>query len=315
MQQVESRILASEENEYMNDVNTIKIGTRGSALALAQTELVIKEINKTFPDVICEKVIIHTTGDKILNKSLVDFGGKGVFVTEFEDALVSKKIDLAVHSSKDMPTEIAEGLIVAGVLPREDARDVLVTLKDNNILNRECAIIGTGSLRRQFQMNELYSNVKCRNLRGNVTTRLDKLKEGIYDGIILAAAGLRRLQLDDDEMFDYRYFEYDEMIPAGGQGIIAVEGRKNDKISDMVFLISNETAFIELETERMVLKLLDAGCHEAIGVVSTLKNKEISIKIAKEKDNKVVKVEGITQVGERIKLVENLISQLREGVD
>lgn len=294
----------------MGEINLIKIGTRGSALALVQTDLVINEINRKYPDIVCEKVIIHTTGDKILNQPLIAFGGKGVFVTEFEDALMSHKIDLAVHSAKDMPTEIPKGLQIVGTLPREDAREVLITKKGFEKEGRKHITIGTSSARRQIQIRELYQNVICKDLRGNVTTRLEKLKNGMYDGIILAAAGIKRLQLEKADEFDYQYFEYESMIPCGGQGIIAVEGRINDKVSDLLQTISDRIAFIELEIERGALNLLGAGCHEAIGVISNVNGNEINVKIAKEKDNKMVRVEGKTRVCERFALIESLINQL-----
>lgn len=296
----------------MGKLDLIRLGTRGSALALAQTDLVINEINKKYPEIICEKVILHTTGDKILNEPLVAFGGKGVFVTEFEDALLSRKIDLAVHSAKDMPTEIPDGLQIAGVLSREDARDVLITLRGHHLKEKDKIIIGTGSLRRQYQICELYQNATCKNLRGNVTTRLERLKEGLFDGIILAAAGIKRLHLEQSLEFEYRYLEYEEMIPSGGQGIIAVEGRKNDEISELITSLSDKSSFLELEIERLALNLLEAGCHEAVGVISTLKNQEITVSIAKGVEGKMKKVIGKTRVNDRVSLVTNLVNQLKE---
>lgn len=248
---------------------SIKIGTRGSLLALAQTDLFIERLQKKYPEITCEKVIIKTAGDRILNKPLLEFGGKAVFVTEFEDAIREGRIDYAVHSAKDMPMELAEGLTVACVLPREDARDVLITKKGIHLAELENAVIGTGSLRRQTQILALYPNAVCKSLRGNVTTRLQKLKSGEYDAIILAAAGLKRLKLLDDGELEYTYLNPEEMVPAGGQAIVAVEGREGEE-QEFLKAVTDEKAALELRAERLILKRLDAGCHEAVGVFAEL---------------------------------------------
>lgn len=257
------------EMEQYRIPDSIRIGTRGSLLALAQTDLFIERLQKQYPDIICEKVIIKTAGDRILDKPLQEFGGKAVFVTEFEDAIKEGRIDYAVHSAKDMPMELAEGLTVACVLPREDARDVLITKKGTNLAKLENAVIGTGSLRRQTQIRALYPKAVCKSLRGNVPTRLNKLKDGEYDGIILAAAGLKRLKLAEDGELAYTYLGPDEMVPAGGQAIVAVEGRAG-KEQEFLKTVTDEKAALELQAERLILKRLDAGCHEAVGVFAEL---------------------------------------------
>ena len=310
----------------------IRIGTRGSELARKQTELVIDAISKAYPDCVCETVILRTEGDRILDKPLMEFGGKGVFVTEFEEALQEGKIDLAVHSAKDMPMELAKGLTICGVLPRED---VLVTRKghplqmehflqkrkqekDINIrLEKERGIqtenidstgecmksgnpqstlemyrIGTSSLRRQCQIEQLYSNVQCVSIRGNVPTRLRKLRDGEYDGVVLAAAGLRRLNLLQEEDLEYHFFDVEDMLPAGGQGIIAIEGREQDEIAECVKKISDPDAWLQLQTEQEVLHLLNAGCHEAVGVAANLTADKIELHIMKEMDGTLIYVDG-----------------------
>ncbi|MCM1162528.1 MAG: hydroxymethylbilane synthase [Roseburia sp.] len=246
------------------------IGTRGSALALAQTELVIRRLKEISPEVECEIRIITTKGDKILNKPLAEFGGKGVFVTEIEEKLKSGEIDLAVHSAKDMPVELAEGLAIIGVLKREDSRDVLVTVDWEDFLQKEHPSIGTSSLRRQVQIQQEFPNALCKSLRGNVNTRLKKLEDGMYDGILLAAAGLRRLGFEKENKFHYHMLDIDRMIPAGGQGIIAIEGRKDSRFLGLLASITHEETKIELELERKALRLLEAGCHEPIGVFTRL---------------------------------------------
>lgn len=246
------------------------IGTRGSALALAQTDLVIRQIKEKAPKVECEICIIATKGDKILDKPLVEFGGKGVFVTEIEEKLKSGEIDLAVHSAKDMPMELAEGLDILAVLKREDPRDVLVTMDFEGFLKKEHPVVGTSSLRRQVQIQQIFPDAVCQTLRGNVNTRLKKLEEGMYDGILLAAAGLRRLGLEKEEKFHYHIIDIDRMIPAGGQGIIAVEGKKDSPFAKLLEPITHKATRRELELERMALKLLEAGCHEPVGVYTRI---------------------------------------------
>ena len=298
----------------METNHIVKIGTRGSRLALVQTNLVIEEINKHYPQLKCEIVIINTMGDKILDKPLIEFGGKGVFVTEFEEALMSKEIDLAVHSAKDMPMELGEGLEVPFVLQREDPRDVLITMNSVRIEELETTIIGTSSLRRQIQIEQLYSNIKCTLLRGNVNTRLKKLTDGLYDGIILAAAGIKRLELDKESQYNYRYLDFDEMIPAGGQGIVAVEARVDSKLSQMMKSISDSVAGMELEIERRILNLFEAGCHEPIGVFSEVKQGEVKIRIMKEVNGRILKQTGKLDIENRLELVESLVKNILEEI-
>jgi len=300
----------------MNYNQTIKIGTRGSRLAIVQTNLVIDAIHKYDPKIKCEIIIINTMGDKILDKPLIDFGGKGVFITEFEGALLSKEIDLAVHSAKDMPMELSAGLEIACVLKREDPRDVLITMKPVRIEELESAIIGTSSLRRQIQIEQLYGNIEleCTLLRGNVNTRLKKLTEGIYDGIILAAAGIKRLELDKDPQYNYRYLDFDEMIPAGGQGIVAVEASVDSDLNQMLYKISDSIARMELEIERRVLNLFEAGCHEPIGVFSEVNQNEVKLRVMKEVNGRIIKQSGKVDIGNRWELVEYLVKNILEVI-
>lgn len=264
-------------------------------MSIAQTMLVAKAVQEAFPGTETELVCRRTMGDRILDKPLLAFGGKGVFVSEFEEALLSGEIDFAVHSAKDIPLELAEGLRIVGVLPRGDVRDVLVTRKgesrDNPLIK-----IGTSSLRRKIQMEEWAERmipekrVVCENLRGNVLTRLDKLRRRDYDGIILAAAGLERLNLTEDQTdYQFYYFSEKEMIPAGGQGILAVEGRESDEKNYLIEKISDPLTMVQLSMERKVLSLLNAGCHEPIGVYCHINGKmpaEIELKGIYEKNGR-----------------------------
>lgn len=294
----------------------IRIGTRGSKLALVQTEMVIEKLKQKYPEWETEIVIIHTQGDRILDKPLLQFGGKGAFVTEFETALADGRIDLAVHSAKDMPMELAEGLVIAGVLPRADIRDVLVTRKEMGVVSSTVSskmTIGTGSLRRQFQLKAIYPDVQCISIRGNVPTRLQKVRNGECDGVVLAAAGLERLGLQKEPDFDYCFFSKEEMVPAGGQGIIAIEGRKDDEITDMVSDISCANTMLELQTERKVLQLLNAGCHEAIGVISTVQNREIAIEIIQEINGKAYRQQSRAEMNKNLELAEQLVVKLQSS--
>lgn len=265
------------------DIQHIRIGTRGSALALAQTEMVEKALKAKYSDISFERVIMKTEADRHNEKALSEFGGEGVFVKELENALLSGRIDIAVHSAKDMPVRTAEGLHIAGVLPRGDVRDVLVYRKElgESVDNIETAIrIGTGSPRRQSQLDALYPNIICEGIRGNVPTRLDKVRNGMYDGVILAAAGLERLGMLKLPEFNYRYFTEDEMLPAGGQAVIAIETRMSDDVVPFVEAVSDEKTFIELSAEQYVLRGLNAGCHEPVAVQAHVKMDEISISLA-----------------------------------
>ena len=290
----------------MKRENIIRIGTRGSLLAVKQTDLVIAALTKQYPKLQVQKVILKTKGDKLLNQPLSAFGGKGVFITEFEEALADGRIDLAIHSAKDMPMELADGLVIAGVLPRADVRDVLVTGKGST----KKAVIGTGSLRRQFQLKTLYPDMQCISIRGNVPTRLQKVREKECDGVILAAAGLERLGLLAEPDMEYHYFSEVEMVPAGGQGIIAIESRKDEEITTLVKKISDRKAKLELETERRILQLLEAGCQEAIGVISKVEKEQIAVRLIRESEGKLYCQQGNTAVEKRMELAQELVEHL-----
>lgn len=293
-----------------DSINKIRIGTRGSRLALIQTELAVAALKKKYPEIEYEIVVIKTTGDKILDKPLLEFGGKGVFVSEFEEALIHERIDLAVHSSKDMPMELEEGLEICGVLKREDPRDVLISMKNR----KQLKIIGTSSLRRQLQVKSLFCDVSCEDLRGNINTRLKKLEDGQYDGIILAAAGIKRLGLDCVDTYAYRYFDAGEMLPAGGQGIIAIEGRKNCAIAKMVRAVSDQKTFQVLELERRAMKLFHAGCNEPVGILAELEGEAVRIRLMKEIHGKIVKKDGTAKQEDRFLLLGSLVNEIQEEI-
>lgn len=277
-----SKRISSSEGEV------IRVGSRESRLAQAQTDSVISLL--TAKGYRCEKVLFKTTGDKMLDRPLQEFGGKAVFVTEIEDALLNGDIDIAVHSAKDMPAEIADTLTIAACLPREDARDVLVTRKGTDKRNIE--IIGTSSLRRRVQIERFLTGGEIRVLRGNVPTRIQKLKDGEFDAIILAAAGLNRLKLMDDEELEYEYIEPEKSLPAAGQGIIAIESRNTGRAHDAATLLNDSSAMTSLTAEREFMKVIGAGCHEAVAAYSVLNAGKILMKVMKYIGNKCVYFAG-----------------------
>ena len=290
----------------------IKIGTRKSQLAMAQTEMVANAIKQVHKELEIQLVPMTTVGDRILDRPLDSFGGKGAFISEFEDAMLTGRIDLAVHSAKDMPISLPAGLGILAVSEREDPRDVLVTRKDSPL--KQGGIVGTSSLRRRLQLEELYE-VKTENLRGNVGTRLSKLKNGEYDGIILAAAGLKRLNLLTDEDFEYEYLSEATFIPAAGQGIIAVEGRQEEFLIKLLNTWHNITSMYCLETEREVLRLLNAGCSEPIGVYSGINNNEITLKIIYKYGDKAIRVMGTAAIEHRTSLAQDLVQKIRSSYE
>lgn len=299
-----------------------RIGTRGSALALAQTELVVSAIKAKYPGAVIEKVIISTKGDRETDKPVSSFGDKGVFIAEIEEALSNGSIDMAVHSAKDLPGELKEGLCIPCVLPREDARDVLVTRAGTlfgDLKNKPGVVIGTGSRRRQMQFLKLCNNTEFRGIRGNVDTRINKLRNGVYDGIILAAAGLKRLCLDKEKDLSYKYFDMEEIMPAGGQGIIAVEARNEDVNKDtytgrILRGINDSGTFIHFQNERKIIEASGAGCNSSIGVISYFYNKGneefLCVDVLNGRNN------GFKQTGRRgdaASLTDRAIQYLKEG--
>lgn len=242
---------------------TIRIGTRKSLLALVQTEIVKDALLRTFPETEIEIVKIDTKGDQLLDRSLTSFGGKGVFTVELEAELLSGAIDIAVHSAKDMPMEFPAGLGIGAVLSRADARDTFVSLDGTKLADlAPGSVVGTSSLRRELQIKEINPQVQIKLLRGNVQTRLRKLKEGQYDGIILAAAGIERLGYENEEEFHYEYLEPETFLPAAGQGILAVESRMDDaETAEMLAAIYDEEAACLLAAERSFLKTIGGSCN------------------------------------------------------
>lgn len=264
----------------------IKIGTRKSKLALIQTDLVRKAIIQKFPDIRVEIVEISTKGDEQLDRSLTSFGGKGVFTQELEEQLLSGQIDLAVHSAKDMPMEFPEGLCIGAVLERENPADVVLTRNGVSLADLPAgAIVGTSSLRRELQIKRVNPEVTIRMLRGNVQTRIRKLKEGKYDAILLAAAGLIRLEYQNDEELSFEYLDDEKFLPAAGQGILAVESREGD-LRQVLSAIHCEEAACLLEAERAYLKTIGGSCNAPAAALCKKKEEEFSMRVCFAKDGK-----------------------------
>lgn len=248
-------------------MKTIKIGTRESKLAVIQAEMVADDIRENCTDITPELVTMKTTGDKILNKTLDKIGGKGLFVKELDAALLDGRSDISVHSLKDMPMEVSKELPLLGFSKREDPRDVLVLPKGKTELDKALPL-GCSSARRILQLKELFPDMEVKSIRGNVLTRLEKLDRGEYSALILAAAGLKRLGLEERIS---RYFSTDEMIPAAGQGILAVQGRKGEDYSYLSGFFDEESTWCAL-AERSFVRTLDGGCSSPIAAYAAVDN-------------------------------------------
>lgn len=248
-------------------MKTIKIGTRESKLAVIQAEMVADYIRENCTDREPELVTMKTTGDKILNKTLDKIGGKGLFVKELDAALLERRSDISVHSLKDMPMEVLKELPLLGFSKREDPRDVLVLPKGKAELDKTLPL-GCSSARRILQLKKLFPDMEVKSIRGNVLTRLEKLDRGEYSALILAAAGLKRLGLEERIS---RYFTTEEMIPAAGQGILAVQGRQGEDYSYLESFFDEESTCCAL-AERSFVRTLNGGCSSPIAAYAVVHN-------------------------------------------
>lgn len=258
----------------MSTKSTIRLGTRGSKLALAQAEIVKKKFESLFPDLSFEIKVIHTLGDKDLKSPLYEIGGKGVFIKELELGLKEQEVDIAVHSLKDITSQLLPELQLSAFLKAEAVTDVI-------ILKKECAhfedipkgaTLATGSLRRKALLKKLRPDIKTTDIRGNVQTRLAKLESGNIDGILLSEAGLIRLGME--EIISYRFNPY-IFCPAPGQGVIALETRKADKhITELCEKINSKEQMIKSTTELAFLGKVGFDCRIPLGLYATLDNED-----------------------------------------
>jgi hydroxymethylbilane synthase len=263
-------------------MSTLKLGTRGSQLALYQPNTTASLL-KTHAGVDCEIVVIKTSGDRLAEAPLSEIGGKRLFVKEIEDSLLAGDIDLAVHSSKDLPAVLPPRLTLGAVLPREDARDAVVlpagrlasSVDEVRALLGTAPKIGTSSVRRIAQLIALFPGARFEPIRGNLDTRLRKLDSGDYDALVLAAAGLRRLQ------HAHRIstaLPVEACVPAPGQGIIAIEIREDDqRTRELVGAITDATASVALDAERAVVGRLGGGCQMPIGAYATVAGETMTL--------------------------------------
>ena len=254
----------------------ITIGSRRSKLATLYAQKVKDQIIKSASfreDEIFIKSI-STKGDQIKDSRLSEVGGKGLFSSEIEKQLLNNEIDIAVHALKDMPVNETKGLITDTFLERNDPREILITLNKKKIRDLDVnSIIGTSSYRREFQIKKKRSDLSCKLIRGNVDTRIKKLKDGLYDGILLSSAGIKFLKLDE---YIAETFETEEIIPSAGQGIIAIQCReKDDEVISILKKINHDQTYLRAHTERNVLKVLEGDCETAVGAHATIDKDKI----------------------------------------
>ncbi|MFY8326982.1 hydroxymethylbilane synthase [Pseudoalteromonas sp. ZZD1] len=257
--------------------NIVRIATRKSALALWQAEFVKAQLEHFHNDIQVELVPMSTQGDIILDTPLAKIGGKGLFVKELEQAMLDGRADIAVHSMKDVPVEFPEGLALHTICQREDPRDAFVSNNHANIEQLpQGAIVGTSSLRRQCQIRALRPDLVIRDLRGNVNTRLAKLDDGQYDAIILAAAGLIRLEMHDRIK---AFIEPEMSLPANGQGAVGIECRIDDEVTKALLapLEHNETR-IRVNAERAMNRRLEGGCQVPIGAYALVDGDQVHLR-------------------------------------
>lgn len=254
----------------------LRIGTRGSMLALQQSNHVKESLESLWPGLRIELQIIKTTGDKILDVPLAKVGGKGLFVKEIEDALLAREVDMAVHSVKDVPALLPDGLIIGAIPRREDPRDVLILRNGSKLTDLpQGAKAGTSSLRRRAQLLRLRPDLQVENLRGNLDTRLRKLQEGMYDAIMLAAAGLHRLGWKDRITV---YLDPSEFVPAIGQGAVGIEVRADDEaVREKLAPLHHPDTAVAVEAERSLLKELEGGCQVPIGGHARVEGDELEL--------------------------------------
>ncbi len=253
----------------------IIVGSRSSKLAMTQTKWVIEQLKQAGAPYEFEIKNIITKGDRILDVTLSKVGGKGLFVKEIEQQMIDEDIDFAVHSMKDLPSELPTGLIIGATPARVDARDALITKTGGRLDSLpEGAVVGTSSLRRGSQLLKLRPDLKIESIRGNIDTRLEKLKTGPFDGILLAAAGLQRMGWSDETVSEY--ISTDDMIPAVGQGILAIECRADDQeVRDLLNLIHDQMTEKVAFAERSFLAAIEGSCHVPVGGFATI-NEDLS---------------------------------------
>jgi len=264
----------------MTEKKNFLIGSRGSQLSLAYSGHVKNLLLKTNPQFDSSSIqikIIKTTGDIFQNKKISDIGGKGVFSKQIEDELLDSKIDLAVHSLKDLPSKMTDGLCVNAVIKRNDPRDAFLSYSSKSFFElKSQSIIGTSSFRRKAQLNSLRNDINIVSMRGNIDTRIAKLKNKEFDAIVLSLAGLNMLNLENEAK---EVFTVDQMLPAVGQGAIALQSRIDDKKTlNIVKMVNDEETYCCIQAERALLETIGGDCDTAVGGLAKLSNETIILK-------------------------------------
>ena len=287
----------------------IIIGSRGSKLAMLYAEKAKDKIVKTTDfndeDVVIKK--ITTKGDEFQDVRLSEVGGKGLFSSNIEKELQDKNIDIAVHALKDMPALETKGLKTDSFLERNDPREILITMNKKKLSElKKNSIIGTSSFRREYQIKKIRSDLECKLIRGNVDTRIKKLKDGIYDAIILSYAGIKFLKFDNEIS---EIFSTEQVIPSAGQGIIALQCREGDEeIISVLKKINHNKTFMRAHVERNILKVLEGDCETAVGAHSIIKDDKIIVEAElfsldgskRFYEKKTCKLEDFSQIGSEV---------------
>lgn len=280
-------------------------GTRESALAMAQTVEFKERFEKAHPGIPCTIQGITSTGDVDLKTHLKDMGGSGVFVRELDDALISGKVDVTVNSLKDIPVVTDPRITVAAILPRADVRDACIPVAFEDLAGG--TILGTSSVRREWMVNTSRANIKLKPLRGNMNTRLAKLEAGEYSAIIMAKAGLDRLSISKN----VHPISKEKFIPAAGQGAIAVECRSDDKETlELLKALDDPKTRAEVETERSVLRSMNAGCSSPIGVNAEIIGDQMRILAVSFVNSPPVRLDVTFPVEERVKKAKEVADKL-----
>lgn len=294
----------------------VRIGTRGSTLALAQSNWVREQFRSRHRDLEVELRIIKTSGDHFLDTQIPEIGGKGVFTKEIEEELLSKEIDFAVHSMKDLPTELPDGLAIVAVPKREDARDVLVTRSKCRLGELPAgARVGTGSLRRRAQLLHHRPDLSWAPIRGNIDTRLRKLDGGEVDALVMAAAGLKRIGREDRIA---EYLSDDTCVSAVAQGALAIEAPDENSKRAMLAFLHDAATFAEVSAERALLAHLGGGCHVPIGARARVAGDQLKMiaVVANPDGSGLCRGEIVGMVGEGGQLGRRLAEQLlQQGAD
>ncbi len=291
----------------------IIIGSRGSNLALIYAKKAKEEIlnlRSNFDEKQIEIKKIVTKGDEILDQRLSDFGGKGLFSKKIELELLEKKIDIAVHALKDMPAQETRGLSTDCFLKRNDPREILISLQNKRLDQLvENSVVGTSSFRREYQLKKIRRDLKCKLIRGNVDTRINKLKNGQYDAIILSSAGISSLNLNNEIT---QFFSTSELIPSAGQGIIALQCREDDnEIINLLKNINHKPTYYCALAERKVLKVLDGDCETAVGAYAQIINEKLDLSAElfsidgskRFYEKKTKKIESAENLGEEVGII------------